>query len=97
MKNVKKRVLNLTNEYEIPVTLWLKPDGRDYTMLPGDKFVVEAAGTDESFDLNFSLSRDGYYVYLEGDCDYAVVLQNGNVIQVGHNRDRSIAFAKNKP
>ena len=96
MKNFKKRVLNLTNQYEIPVTLWLKPDGRDYTMLPGDKFVVEAASADENFDLNFSLSRDGYYVYVEGDCEYAVVLQNDKVLEVGHNRDKSATSIKNK-
>lgn len=92
MKKVKKRTLNLTNEYDIPVTLWLKPDGGDYTLLPGDKLVVEAAGADENFDLNFSLSRAGYYVYIEGDCEYAVVLQNNQVIRVGHNRDKKSDF-----
>lgn len=96
MKNVKKRILNLTNEYEIPVTVWLKPGGRDYTMLPGDRFVVEAASSDENFDLNFSLSKEGYYVYVEGDCEYAVVLQDGKVIEVGHNRDKIASFVKSK-
>lgn len=94
MKNVKKRTLNLTNEYEVPVTLWLKPDGGDYTLLPGDEFVVEAASADENFDLNFNLSRDGYFVYVKGTCEYAVVLENNQVLELGHNRDKNPTSAK---
>lgn len=94
MKKPKIHTLNLTNDYEIPVTLWLKPWGRDYTMLPGDKFTVEAASFDGDFDMTFNLSRESYEVLIEGGCEYAVVLQDKKVLELGHNRDKSSAFAK---
>jgi hypothetical protein len=94
MKKPKIHTLNLTNELEIPVTLWLMPWGRDYTMLPGDKFVVEAASFDEDFDMTFSLTREGYYVYTVGNCEYAVVLDGSKVLELGHNRDKSPVFPK---
>lgn len=96
MKNVKKRTLNLINEYDVPVTLWLKPDGGDYTLLPGDKFVVEAASADENFDLNFNLSRAGYYVYIRGSCEYTVVLEKDKVLRMGHNREKISNFNNKK-
>lgn len=96
MKNVKKRTLNLTNSYDVPVTLWLKPDGGDYTLLPGDQFVVEAVSADENFDLNFNLSRAGYYVYIKGSCEYTVVLENDKPLRLGHNREKNPNFPKNK-
>jgi hypothetical protein len=79
--------LTVTNNFDFPITLWLEPWGRDYTLRAKETFEIEAASADQNFDLNYLLTKKSYIIYAHGNCDYVVVMQNGKPLNCGHNRD----------
>ena len=94
MKKAKIHTFRVVNEYDTPVTLWLEPSRRDYTLLANETFEVEAASFDADFHFSFQLSKEAYIVYPKGESEYVIVLQNNQPLEFGHNRQHSPNFSK---
>lgn len=82
----KSLKLEVTNSIDVPVTLFVEPWGRDYTMLPGETFelVMERASDDSFF--NICHYEKTIEVYAEGQCLDVLVFQNKKELSCGHNR-----------
>ena len=76
----------VSNRSEDIKILWLEPWGEDYVMKPKDEFeIVEEKEEDVYFHTVFG---ESIWVYVEGKGNiYPTVYQNGEEIEIGHNRE----------
>ncbi len=80
--------LSFSNDLSSPVTLWLEPWGEDYVMLPAQTFEVVAQGTTEGFYFHVAYRAENIQIYAEGSSESVLILQNGELLECGHNRQK---------
>lgn len=83
--------IKVSNERREPLTVWLEPWGEDYTLLPDETFDVVAEGASPDFYFDMACNEKDVLVYAEGDCTCVFVLRDGDALECGHNRERSIS------
>ncbi|MBI1375772.1 MAG: hypothetical protein GC159_23935 [Phycisphaera sp.] len=67
-----------------PHVFYIEPFGEDYTMLCGEEFALEVDG--EGVWLHIDRHDDQTSVYIEGGFTDFKVVQDGRVLQCGHQR-----------
>lgn len=81
--------LVIENDTKLPMTMFLEPWGRDYTLLPNQRFEVRVwkgeFGESPYFQSIHHAGGD-VSVYLEGSVGDFGVFHDGAEIECGHNR-----------
>lgn len=71
----------------MPVTVWVEPWGRDYTLLPGEVYRFTAIGAGPEFYFHLSWPERDLQLYAEGGCE-DVMVEHGEVeVYCGHHRE----------
>ncbi|WP_377272289.1 hypothetical protein [Peterkaempfera sp. SMS 1(5)a] len=92
-------VMDVHNDSQGWLTMWLEPLGEDRWLKPGEAFRVRSDyyGDELAFSVNFwrdddpSAQIENVAVWIEnGDCSAEVVDREGNVIECGHQRPDEI-------
>lgn len=78
--------LRITNDKTTPLTIWVEPWGRDYTLLPAESCDLTPVDTDGESYLHALWGEGDAIVYAEGDWGEVLVQQDGVELQCGHNR-----------
>jgi hypothetical protein len=73
----KSLKLEVTNSIDTPLSLFIEPWGRDYTMLPGETFELVMEGGSDSSLFNIRHNEKRIEVYAESGCLDVLVFQNG--------------------
>ena len=77
------------NERAKPLTVYLEPEGADYTMRPGDKFELRVSSPNiELVQFEVLYGEDYVQIYAAGAAPRDFAIFEGNVeLNCGHNRE----------
>jgi hypothetical protein len=78
--------LRISSDRTVPVTVWVEPWGRDYTLLPGDEYRFTAVGAGQGFYFHVSWQEKDMLLYAEGTCEDVAVHEGVVELPCGHKR-----------
>lgn len=81
-----KQRLKITNDCSEPLTVYVEPWGRDYTLLSQDTVDIVMESVSSNSHFHFLNGQSSLTVYAEGDPIEVSVSQDGKELKVGHNR-----------
>ena len=82
--------IGVSNQNKRPHVVWVEPWAEDFTLLPGEELEIRASST-LSQPWFHVVESDGHtQVYIETIYATYEVLQHGNPLQCGHNRQSAV-------
>ena len=80
-----RQILSISNSRVQIMLVMLEPWGEDYWLLPGENFFVKAESKSGDFWYHVDF-EEVVSVYVDGDYESVLVMQNDDVLECGHNR-----------
>ena len=82
--------ISVSNNHDCPHVVWVEPWAEDFTLLPTEELEIRAASPTVQPSFSLVESKRHTQVYIDPiEVEYDV-LQAGNVIKGGHNRQAAI-------
>jgi hypothetical protein len=71
------------------MTVWMEPEGADFTLLAGESLEIVASATQHSPWFDVVSDDTNFSVCIEGGPQDYVIFANGVRIEIGHNREHT--------
>ena len=78
--------IDIRNDRQYPVTVWVEPWGEDYTLLPGESYSFTAATPAEGFHYSINWQDRDMQLYADVGCEEVLATHNSVELSCGHNR-----------
>ena len=78
--------IDIKNEREYAVTVWVEPWGEDYTLLPGENYSFTASTPAEGFYFSTHWQDRDILLWAEAGCEEVLATDNAVELFCGHNR-----------
>lgn len=82
-----KLVVNNFRDDNRPVTVWMEPEGADYTLMPRESFEIIAYGTSFVPWFDVAATDTDLTICIEGGPQEYAVFKQGKRISMGHHRE----------